>query len=88
MNEILAFLALFNCVPTDNIVIDDSLDRPGYYYHQSHAVHIKSNASKSVLVHELYHSCQLKPTNQAESDLNEREAHYVERVWFYNHRGD
>ncbi len=81
MKEILVFLLLFNCIPTTNIIIDNTLDKPGYYCHNSGRVYLRDNASDVVKVHELFHSCQLKATSQAEQEANEQEAHLIELKW-------
>ncbi len=76
MSEILAFLALFGCYPTDEIEIDIHLRKPAVFLDGK--VYLREQGTPAnVLVHELYHSCQTSGTYFE----READARRVELIW-------
>lgn len=79
LTEILAFLALFNCDPTAQIIVLPGMSVPGFQLERQ--VFIRPDAPDYVLVHELYHVCQ-KPASDADQyTVNELEAAMIESRW-------
>ena len=81
-NDVLAFLAAFDCRPSAVIVQTPDLHRVAYYEHGT--VYTRST-DPAVLVHELWHDCQRQRLGDAwsreEQARREAEAHRVEIQW-------
>ena len=84
MNDVLAFLAAFDCRPSAVIVQTPDLHRVAYYEHGT--VYTRST-DPAVLVHELWHDCQRQRQrlgdawSREEQVRREAEAHRVEIMW-------
>ena len=82
MNDVLAFLAAFDCRPSAVIVQTPDLHRVAYY--EQGTVYTRST-DPAVLVHELWHDCQRQRLGDAWSAEEQRrrevEAHCVEIQW-------
>lgn len=86
MIAILAFLAVFGCVPekstVDNIIVDATYAYPGAYDPVTKRVTIRRLNDESTLVHELYHSCQgWARVGTEQWYYNEAAAKRIERLW-------
>lgn len=84
----LAFLAQLGCHPSLDIHVVDIKERfglttQGLFNYETREVFIDQRVanSESVLVHELWHSCQPKPRYTKEWMLNEMEASQIEELW-------
>jgi hypothetical protein len=78
---ILKFLSTVNCHPDLEmpVVFADDLEYPGFYH--DHVIYLKPDAQDRVVVHELYHSCQVAPKDEADWFAKEKKAQYIELLW-------